>query len=76
MIIIKRKEKDTIDRMLKEYKRKSIRYGVIKEVKERKSKRRNRRRADREGDKVTAQYSDAHSFKVSEQGRAGEKQPC
>ena len=36
MIIIKRKEKDTIDRMLKEYKRKSIKYGVIKEVKERK----------------------------------------
>jgi small subunit ribosomal protein S21 len=36
MIIIKKKEKDTIDRMLKEYKRKSIRYGVIKEVKERK----------------------------------------
>lgn len=36
MIIIKRKEKDTIDRMLKEYKRKSIRYGVVKEVKERK----------------------------------------
>jgi len=36
MIIIKKREKDTIDRMLKEYKRKSIRYGVIKEVKERK----------------------------------------
>jgi|LakMenEpi03Aug12_release.lakeMendotaPanAssembly.Ray.scaffolds.fasta_scaffold320762_2 small subunit ribosomal protein S21 len=36
MIIIKKKEKDTIDRMLKEYKRKSIRYGVINEVKSRK----------------------------------------
>lgn len=36
MIIIKKREKDTIDRMLKEYKRKSIRYGVIKELKERK----------------------------------------
>jgi small subunit ribosomal protein S21 len=36
MIIIKKREKDTIDRMLKEYKRKSIRYGVIKEVKNRK----------------------------------------
>jgi small subunit ribosomal protein S21 len=36
MIIIKKREKDTIDRMLKEYKRKSIRYGVIKEVKDRK----------------------------------------
>jgi small subunit ribosomal protein S21 len=36
MIIIKKKEKDTIDRMLKEYKKKSIRYGVINEVKSRK----------------------------------------
>jgi len=36
MIIIKKKEKDTVDRMLKEYKRKSIRYGVINEVKSRK----------------------------------------
>jgi small subunit ribosomal protein S21 len=36
MIIIKKREKDTIDRMLKEYKKKSIRYGVIKEVKDRK----------------------------------------
>lgn len=35
MIIIKKREKDTIDRMLKEYKRKSIRYGVVKELRER-----------------------------------------
>lgn len=36
MIIIKKKEKDTIDRMLKEYKRKSIRYGIVNELRERK----------------------------------------
>lgn len=36
MIIIKKGEKDSIDKMLKRYKRKSIQYGVLKEVKERK----------------------------------------
>ena len=36
MIIIKKKEKESIDKMLKRYKRKSIQYRVIKEVKERK----------------------------------------
>lgn len=35
MIIIKKGEKDSIDRMLKRYKKKSIQYGVIKEVRER-----------------------------------------
>lgn len=35
MIIIKRNEKESIDKMLKRYKRKSIQYGLLKAVKER-----------------------------------------
>jgi len=35
MIIIKKGPKDSIDKMLKKYKRKSIQYGLLKAVKER-----------------------------------------
>jgi len=35
MIIIKKGPKDSIDKMLKKYKRKSIRCGLLKQVRER-----------------------------------------